>query len=356
MNTYRKSRCRERGILSIISYKLLSFQNFHKLIQSIISTLLLLPALFSCTETEAESERTMIMMKAPGKSFPSGTLDIFTFNRGGAGHLDSYQHLESFSRPDIELRSQNGDKHVFICLNGHRSIYDWSTINSRQSLDNVYIELKDERRETLCATGEGVIRAGNGNEYTVEMQNIASEIILNSIRCDFKGKSYEGMPITDPVVYLTNVNSRCCLTSEGDIAPSGILNAGRADPEDISMMAEPDMIYQKMTDDINTRRSDVGMSFICYPNAGAKEGPGTPFTRIVIEGKIDGKTYWWPVNINRNPGTDRQGIHRNTRYVFDMNITRKGSSDPDIVLDTEAVEVKLSIIPWEEKEEQQVLF
>ena len=356
METYRKNGCRERGVSSIISYKLLSFQNFHTLIQGTISTLLLLPALFSCAADEDENGREVIMMKTSGNSFPSGTLDVFTFNREGIGHLDSYQHLDCFSRPEIELRSQNGNKQVFICLNGHRSIYDWSAINSRQSLDNIYIELKDERRGALCTTGEVAIRAGSGTKYTVEMRSLASEIVLNSIKCDFKGKSYEGLPITEPVVYLTNVNSRCSLTSEGDIVPSEIINAGKADPEDITLLTEPDMIYQKIKDDIDNRGRDVGMSFICYPNASAADSPGTPFTRLVIEGRIDGETFWWPIEINRGKDTDRPGIHRNTRYIFDINITRKGSSGPDMILDTDAVEVKMSIIPWEEKEEQDVSF
>lgn len=356
METYRKNGCRERGVSSIISYKLLSFQTFHTLLQSTISTLLLLPALFSCNIKDADSERTMITMKASGDRHMSGTLDIFTFDTEGAGYLDSYQHLDSSFGPEIELRSQNGVRHVFICLNGQRSVYDWAVVNSMQSLDDIHIELKDERRGALCATGEETIRAGSGTEYLVEMRSMASEIFLNSIRCDFKGKSYEGLPVTDPAVYLINVNCRCCLTSEGDIIPSGIMNAGRADPEDIAMMAEPDMIYQKMKDDIGTSRNDVEISLICYPNAGTREGPGTPFTRLVIEGKIGGETFWWPVDINRNEGTDRPGIHRNTRYIFDINLTRKGSSDPDTVLETDAAEVKMSIMPWEEKGKQDVTF
>ena len=353
---HKKNRCRGKSVSSIISYKLLSFHTFQMLIQSAISTSLLLPALFSCITKEDTGENTVIMMKAAGDRQISGTLDIFTFNAEGAGHLDSYQHVDSFSGPEIELRSQNGTRNVFICLNGQRSIYDWAGISSRKSLDEVYIELKDERRGALCATGEGKIVAGSGTQYAVEMRNMACEIVLNSVRCDFRGKSYEGLPVTDPVVYLTNVNCRCSLTSDGDIVPSGIMNAGGADPEEMSLMAEPDMVYRKMDEDIGIRRSEVGISFICYPNASAADGPGTPFTRLVIEGKIGGETFWWPVDINRDKGTERPGIHRNTRYIFDINITRKGSPGPDIVLDTDAVEVKMSIMPWEEKEEQEVSF
>lgn len=356
MGTYKKNGCRERGISSIISYKLLSFHIFHKLLQSTISTLLLLPALFSCKTTETDNESTIIRMQTAGKILPTGTLDIFTFDLDGIGHLDSYQHHDSFSGSGIELRSQNGEKRLFICMNGQKSIYEWAGINTIKSMDDVYIELRNEKRKALCATGEAIISAGNGIEHTIELRYMASEIVLNSIRCDFKGRTYEGMPITDPVVYLTNVNSRCSLTSDGDIIPSEIINAGRADSEEIDLLAEPDMVYQKMPNDIGERRTVVGMSFICYPNTGTREGPGTPFTRLVIEGKIDGERFWWPIDINRNEDTDRPGIHRNTRYIFDINLTRKGSSDPETALDTDAAEVKMSIMPWKEKEEQDVTF
>ncbi len=356
MYTYKKNGCRERGILSNISYKLLSFQNYHKLLQSTISTLLLLPALFSCDTTEYEKENTRTMVRTSGIGPASETLDIFSFSLEGAGYLDSYQHYEHISTKDIELRSQNGNKHVFICANGQKSTYDWAAVNSMESLNKMFIELKDERRESLCATGEGTISAGSGIQYDVEMRRMACEIVLNSIRCDFRGKGYEGMDITDPKVYLTNVNCRCSLTADGDILPLSIINPGKADPEDMAGMAEPDMIYQKLNNDIDNDTRHAGLSFICYPNASSKESPGTPFTRMVIEGKIDGETYWWPIDINRGKGTDRPGIHRNTRYIMDIKITRKGSASPDIAIEADVAEVMMSIRPWEEKGEQRVSF
>ncbi len=355
-----KNGCREKRILRTISYKLLSLHSFLMLIQSAITTSLFLPALFSCTRIPYErgdiDTEVSTMMKINANTVPAGRLDVFTFNSDGTGYLDSYQHHEHFSGQDLEIRSQSGEKEVFICINGQKDRYDWASISSRSSLDEIYIDLKQERRDALCFTGEGNAIAGNGTEYLMELRSMSSEIVLNSIRCDFRGKSYEGETITDVRVYLTNVNSRCRITDDGDIIPLEIINCGGLDLEDISDIAEPDMVFQEMKEDIGISKTFTDMSFICYPNACRTESPGTPFTRLVIEGKIKGETFWWPIDINRQEGNEEPGIHRNMSYIFDVMITRKGSSDPDIVLETDTVISHMSIMPWKEKEEQKVIF
>ena len=358
---HKQNGCREKSISYTISFIQSLTTIFHRLIQSAITTLLLLPALFSCTKTEftqdaAYNIETKVTIRGEDLSGNTGVMDIFTFDIYGSGHLDSYQHIEDFEGLDVELRSQSGDKHAFICLNGQRSMYDWAGIRSLESLDDIYIELKDERRKNLCATGEGKITAGKGATQEIEMRRMASEIVLNSIKCDFTGKSYHGKKITDARVYLTNVNCRCRLTDDGDIIPLGIINAGGLDLEDTAGLSEPDMVFQKFGKAIDENTSFIDMSFICYPNTSHKESPGTPFTRLVIEGKIDGETFWWPIDINRKDVVTEPGIHRNTRYIFDIKITRKGSSDPDEVIETDVAEVNMRIRQWTEKEEQKVTF
>ena len=360
MKSYTKNRCREKSILRTISYKLLSFQTFLMLLQSAIMTVLVLPALFSCTKAEFEigksDTRIRTTMKVSGKPASATQIDVFTFNSGVTGYLDSYQRHEHFYGNDLQIRSQSGSKYIFICVNGQKEKLEWAGISSRASLDDIYIDLKRERRDALCSTGEVSVVAGDEAMHQMELRNMASEVVLNTIRCDFTGKGYEGETITDVKVYLTNVNCRCRITDDGDVIPLDIINTGGLDHDEISDFAEPDLIYQEMDEDIGSRMISAGLSFICYPNACPSESPGTPFTRLVIEGKINGERYWWPVDINRDAGTARPGIHRNMKYIFDIVITRKGSSDPDTVLKTDAVKSNLRIKPWEEKEEQDVIF
>lgn len=350
MNSHMKNRCREK-IFSLISTKLF-VSTLYKLILSISTILPLLPALSSCTPV-VQNVETRISM---GHRWESGSLDVFTFNDDRIGSLDSYQHWDSFTGGDIGIRSQNGKKHIFICTNGQRGRQDWAGVNSLASLEGIQIDLREERRERLCMTGETEVMTGSTEIYDIHMRPLVSEVKVNSLRCDFSGKTYEGECLQDVRIYLTNVNARCSITAEGRILPTEIINAGHADYDDIESFLEPDMIYRKLEGSIGKEGMDLGISLLCYPDGSTKESPGTPFTRLVIEGKLDGETFWWPIEINRSEDTDEPGIYRNRQYIFDICLTRKGASDPEDALETEAADINMSIRSWTEKEEYQVVY
>ena len=100
---------------------------------------------------------------------------------------------------------------------------------------------------------------------------------------------------------------------------------------------------------MNTIYPDI--NFLCYQNSPVEEGPGSPYTRLVIEGKIDSETYYWPITINPD-----NGMERGARYSYDILIRRKGVTDPDIPIDLSNAEIKLTIKPWIEKDDYTVGF
>lgn len=363
MKTYRLNRWREGVFPKVISYKLSSSIFYHKLILSQLTILALFPLLFSCQNVLETNEKpdecvhdTILKVSGRQGGFTGSSLDIFTFDNSRTGLLDSYQRCETFSGSEIYLRSGSGEKKIFACSDGQRSRQEWSIVNSQETLDGLYADLRKERREHLCMTGYAVTDAGNGQACDLDMRTLASEVILRSVSCDFSGKAYHDSMITDVMVYLTNVNAQCCLTSEGEVMPTEIINAGRLNEDDMDAMNEPELLAQEITEGITAHGSNVNISLLCYPNASRKESPGTPFTRLVIEGKIDGETFWWPININREEGTEEQGIYRCRQYIYDLTITRKGSSSPDEVVETDAVRLQLDIKPWVEKDEYQISF
>lgn len=346
-----KNGCREKGISSTNFYKLL-LHFFHAPVLGKLTTLLLLPALFSCQEYETAMTKVAVEMTDGN----GGQLDIFTFNTGKSGHLESYQHHDSHKGTQVELSSESGEKKIFICSNGQRDIYGWAAVSSFASLDKIQIELCNETRSNLCATGTGTIKAGSGAIEKIEMRRMVSEVVLKTLRCDFSGKAYEGQSLEDVSVYLTNVNSQCPITAERNILPAGIVNGGRLDLEDLEKFADPSMLYRCVDKVIDSRKSHLDISFICYPNESRTEGPGTPFTRLVIEGNIAGETFWWPISINRSDDAENPGISRNSRYEYDITITGKGTSDPDTPISTEMAEIHMNANPWREKEEQKEMF
>lgn len=362
MDIHRQNRHREKKIFNLISYKL-SFSTIYWLHLSNLTTLLLLPVLFSChtvQEIGPEGEDVRLETKAaiscPLSSLVRSQLDIFTFDDSGTRHLDSYQHCEEFTGQEVNLRSGSGEKIVFVCSNSRRSRQEWSIVNSMEALDRIHVDIRKESRESLCMTGGTGMDAGSGNPVSIDMRTLASEVVLRSVSCDFTGRAYRDNAISDVRVYLTNVNARCSITADGDVMPTEIINAGCLDEEDIATMIEPQILVQDIPGGIRGKASDISLCFLCYPNASPKDTPGTPFTRLVIEGRIDGETWWWPIDINRDGTSEEQGIHRCRQYIYDIVITRKGSSDPDTVVDTDAVRLQMNIRPWKEKDEYQVSF
>lgn len=356
-----KNGCRKKEFLQTDSTKLF-ISDLSTPILGKTTLIVLLPALFyGCssgisinTGNEEYSDRVMIRIAGTKGDERMDIIDIFAFDDDSLMHLDSYQHLENPGNGRISLRSQNGCKTVFACANSPRGIYDWADINTPASLDKVTVDLRKERRESPFMTGQTEIEAGK--EGHILFRKMVSEIYVRSIRCDFSGKSYSKERIRDVKVYLTNVNAECSMTADGEILPTCIINNGEADPEDISAFTEPDIIYMSLEEDIGSRPYDTGIRLLCYPNAGKVHTPGTPFTRLVIEGRIEGETYWWPIEINRDGKTNETGIYRNRQYIFDLTIKRKGSSGPDKVIEKEDVEISMQIRQWDQKEEYRVSF
>lgn len=357
-----KNGCRKKTFFTD-SIKL--YTTHSKPVPGIITLILpgLLPALLfnGCMTDEMESphDPTLQTTEIEVKSTSSesiGHTDIFTFDDDILMRLDSYQRVDEINGDHIEVRSQNGNKLIFVCSNICKDKYDWAEINSFQSISQIQAELSEERRRQPVMTGAGKAVAGSATPCVITLKPIVSEIYLRSLKCDFSGTSYEDEVIRNPAVYLTNVNARCGITAEGEIRPSHIINAGGLVQTDISCFSEPDIIYRKLGSPIGRTSDNAGISLLCYPNTSSEEGPGTPFTRLVIEGEIEGSTYWWPIDINRNESTATPGIRRNCSYVYDIIIKRKGSDGPESPIDIKRIDVEMEVLSWKEKEEYSVGF
>lgn len=353
----KRNRCRKKAFFSVSKLLLISYILKPVLGKTLIVSYLL-PVLFSCTSvsigTSENVASTPLSVKGHGDNSMNGKYDIFTFDNSRMMNLDSYQQGSSVKGNTIDLRSQNGDKTVFLCINSQWDRYEWSNIRTFDSLSEVYADLRKEKRGHMLMTGQSEMKAGNRTE--IIMRPVAGEIILRSIKCDFTGKSYEGQKITDVTVYLTNVNVRCSILEDDITVPTHLVNAGGLNMDDMDTFLQKDLILQHMESDIGSERLYTDLRLYCYPNTCTVEGPGTPFTRLVIEGSIEGERYWWPIDINHGPGTEGTGIGRSTRHMLDVVIRRKGSKDPDDTLDIEYVEVNSEIKPWEEKDDYRILF
>ena len=356
---------RSRGQISFKSFSLLKFTlNFLKSCcsssQSSVlgKTMLgLLPALsYGCTaeglspSAEKAECKTLIQMAGISSKEKYSSIDIFVFRDDDLRILDCYQRVESPEYWTGTVCSSSGDRIISVCANSRMAADEWPWIRSRGSLEKMTVSLELERREHPYMSGEVRVTARGNRPISAEMtlRPLVSEIYLRSISCDFKGKPYEGEEITDVKVYLTNINAECGMLEDGDIAPSRVINPAGLCHEDLELFEDPDLVYQEIDRNIGKAWIKPEIKLWCYASNAPEESIGTPFSRLVIEGKISGQTYYWPININREDGNT--GIDRNRQYIYDIKITRKGSTDPDIPVEAEDMEIKFKTAIWEEKE------
>lgn len=325
--------------------------------------LTLLPALVCGCSAEdkissAASARDMITMRIMRGNNDDGlrSLDIFIFKDGAIKSIDCYQRIESPEDWEGNVSSSSGDRIINICANSQLEKDEWPWIRSQEALKKITISLELESRDSPFMSGEASVSTDNviTANTSIYLRPAVSEIYLRSLCCDFTGKPYDGEQLTDIKVYLTNINAECGMFDEGSIYPARIINAGRLCEEDIALFTDPGLVYQEIGTPVGRKTVRTDIRLWCYPSNAEEESPGTPYSRLVIEGKIAGVTYYWPININRDSPVG--GIYRNQRYVFDVKITRKGSDDPDIPVNADNMEITFNAEPWEEKENCQVIF
>lgn len=296
------------------------------------------------------------------------TLDALVFNDDPLQRIDCYQQMAWDGVGQVQIGSCAGDKIVLLCANLGWDREVWRQHASFPAAGAARVNLEDEERDFPVMVG--CARMPAGDNTGIELQRLTSEVVLRSVSCDFSGKPYAGERITDARVYLTNLNATCCLVPGENETIERVINHKGLIPEDLKTFKDSTLVISNI-ESFGVSRIYPSVSLLCYPNRTRKESIGTPLTRLVIEGKIMGQTWFWPLEINRSPGGSGgsavdgsaadgsavdEGIGRNCRYVFDVKITGKGTKDPDTPVTREMAETIFTIEQWKEKEEYAVEF
>ncbi len=306
---------------------------------------------FSCIKTDmAEYNETAMPDKRAKSSMISEciqTLDAFVFEQDGT--LDCYQRIEN---PDCicTIASGSGKKKLLLVANSCRDRFDWAEIRNLNTAAGLTAELEDERRHMPVMTCLTDLTAGE--EAFPGMLPLRSEIMLQTLRCDFTGKPYAGEHLTDVRVYLTYANASSRIVPGSQDASLRLINPGILDELHLEAFKEKDIIVQSLREDVGQEAVKAACSLFCYANSPGEESIGSPYTKLVIEGKIGSDTYYYPVKINPDGG----GVASGGKYVFDIVITRTGATDPDGDLVEEDIEINMEIEEWREKEWYEIRF
>ena len=206
-------------------------------------------------------------------------------------------------------------------------------------------------------SGSCTFKAGSTlkEQPKISLRRVSGEIHLRSLCCDFSGRAYEGEKLSDVQVYLTNVSASGMIWDETGCG-SRFINQGRLVMEDVSRFNDRSLIWQRIDGEVGNTKTDTDIRLRCYPNIVPEESPGSPYTRLVIQGVLDGEVWYWPIDINRGNDSPEEGIRRNHIYTYDIVLTRKGSADPDTAIKTGVASITMEVDKWEDKEEYSVTF
>ena len=327
-----------------------------------IITLMIVPVLHGCESLHLEDGSFTDAVTVPVKVAVHGKteaqesrLDMLVFHKDRLQYLECWQRVPFPGNGEVAVASMTGEKVLMACSGLESTPEDWMWVSSISSLTDAWSALEKESADSPVMSGSCSFNAGSDARPELVLRRISSEIHLKSLKCDFKGKAYEGEKLSDIHVYLTNVNASCRIWDDTG-ATARIINQGRLIKEDVARFEDPNLIYQRIDGEVGADGIMTDIKLRCYPNMAEEEGPGSPFTRLVIQGVLDGEVWYWPIDINRGEGRSPEGIEGNCSYSFDIVLTRKGSADPDTAIKTESATIMMEVEKWEEKEEYSVAF
>lgn len=301
----------------------------------------------TCISIESKSDITVY----------NGTLDIFVYNLDGINALDSHSRQEfSGSFPhSLEIGTRSGTKKIIVLANWPEDeLENWSRISRLDQILMARSELADDNPTRPRMAGTATIRAGERSNVSsvVSMQTLSTKIKIASIACDFSDKTYSGLRMENAKAYLTNV---CIATtvSPDDNQICSYMNIGGLSPGDMQSFRKPEYLFREIPGTVGEEKRITDISLFCYPSEQVSSQFGIPELKLVIEGTIDGKTYYYPMRIS---DFTNGAIRRNTTYIIDIRITKLGGDDSDSPLAAGSFTADVQVLPWRQSEQQIVDF
>lgn len=270
------------------------------------------------------------------------TLEVFVFriNEGKPddGVLDGYR---KFTAPELavlsnlEIRTTTGMKMIYVVANAHRE--NWRGVNTREIFERQTALLAEDNVRDFIMTGSLETELQLASTVEIPIRRLVSRIQVGPIRTAFDGGPYEGLLLEDVKVYLTNVQAQKFI-HDGSGSNLKVLGNNGYNAEDAISCVMPGMIYE----DLDTGISDVGYNspvyFYCYENMPEKETDTEKFTRVVIEGVLDGVRYYYPIMLGK--------VERNNCYSLEVTISRPGALSPDSGLEKGVLVANLDVLEW----------
>jgi len=297
------------------------------------------PALLSsCVAVDPESAgREVIVMT---KASAGGLLDLFFFDASQPFLLDSYQRITPEISPVYGLSGAGKKLAVAISARGG-DIYDRSYVRALGDLSSDIFSLASERPVNPLLFGSAYLEEGRARTVTLQLKPALCCIRVKSLCCNFRERPYYGKSIENVKLWLVNAVSEYAPADGAEGRPVSWENYG-------CLGSDNPLLCQDGIGTVGQERIYPEVSLYCYPNPVDDETPGSPFTRLVVEGDIGAVHCYYPINLIRmTPGM---------AYDMDITLLRIGTSDPDLPAETGQIITEYSTVPWNEKEPHTEVF
>lgn len=319
---------------------------------AILAAILQLPAFFSsCTEEEKPSPvHTKAQIYIQWSEIPTPeALDLFFFFTEEPMRLDAYQQVSGLDRELFTYAlSGNGPRRLVALSSMAGDIYTWADIQTYGSLGKLRFSLEDEDPGRPHLVGETLLEEAQSRQTRLTLLPMLCAIRIRSVAADFSGHPYAGNPFLNNKLFLINAGMECMPLDEETHGPVSWINLGSLDSLAVERLPHPEMLLQEGIGEVGTKRIYTDKLFYCYANPATEDQPGRPVTRMVLEGHIGPVTCYYPVNL--------PGMEPGRCYQLDLTLTRMGSPDPDIPVESGTVIVEAETVPWVRQDPETLLF
>lgn len=327
------------------------------LLKTTIIILLLIPSFcISCSReiTEYESAEGLhkcflafTKVQAPVEDYLT---DIFIYDNDERMGLDSYESGGRLSEK-MDIVCGKGEKRLVIVASHTDSDTPlkgnalWKDTGTYSAIKKRVYSIKDENPSAPVLRG---VTDSNGDCHICLKTNL-NRISIKSIGKDFSGLPFESSDIEDISIYLINVAELYpLLGGDTETRITSYINKGRLREDDLKDMRHPEMLHLSTGLNIDRKMTELDAELYCFPNHCEQEDAGNVFTRLVIEGTVDGIRWYWPLDLH----FDKEETGNNRE--LDILITGTGSTDPDIPVSSIQASIRTNITEWEKKDEKTI--
>lgn len=337
----------------ISSFAYLFFTHFaSRTSVAIVAAILQLPAFFSSCSMEEKytSIHTKAQIYIQWSEIPTPeALDLFFFFTEEPMRLDAYQQVTGLNGNLFTYAVSGSGPRRLVALSGIAGdIYSWADIQTYGSLEKLRFSLEEETPDRPFLVGETLLEEAQSRQTRLTLLPMLCAIRIRSVAADFSGHPYAGDPFVNNKLFLVNAGMEYLPLDKEAYGPVSWINMGSLDSLAVERLPHPEMLLQEGCGEVGTRRIYPDRLFYCYANPATEDQPGRPVTRMVLEGSIGPVTCYYPINL--------PGMEPGKCYQLDLTLTRMGSPDPDIPVESGTVIIETETLPWDRREAETLLF